>query len=82
MTLAASRIEASARAGLSSFGAAVDIGATSFECSPIALDGEEQLGVPFALQDLGENDCGCSGAAATCKVLSSALQPPKRLPEL
>lgn len=69
--------EGSARAGISSFGAAVEIGSTTLECNSIHLDGEQYRGNDFSFDDLGGNACGCAGAPVVCQVLSSGLAPPE-----
>lgn len=70
-----SRIEASARAGIVSFGADVQLTGVALECNLIALGGEAQP-APFSFENLGGNTCGCNGETDECKVLSSALAPP------
>ena len=63
------------RAGLSCFGAAVELRDNEFRCNAIDLNGETWGGTPFALDYLGGNACGC-GDSWTCKVQSSSLSPP------
>jgi hypothetical protein len=75
--ITASRIEASARAGLSSFGGAVTLGSSTLECDAIALDGETFGGSSASFVDQGGNVCGCSGTPAVCQILSSGLAPPE-----
>ena len=57
----ASRIERSARAGISSFGSNVVLRASRFECNAIDLDGESVDGTDSTFDDQGENVCGCDG---------------------
>lgn len=82
-----SRLESTARAGISSFGGHVVIGSTEMECNPIDLDGEtSHLGtydggvaaVPAEakFEDRGGNRCGCSGETWDCAVRSMKLEPP------
>jgi hypothetical protein len=71
------RIEASARAGLSTFGGDVHLATTTFECNAIQLDGEPSSGVAYSFEDLGGNVCGCSGTSIVCQVLDSGLAPPE-----
>jgi hypothetical protein len=78
--LTASRIETSARAGISVFGATATIGTTILDCNAIDLDGEELGGAAYTLQDVGGNTCGCKDALVTCSVVSSHLEPPKAVP--
>jgi hypothetical protein len=76
-----SRIESSARAGVTAFGGAVVLGSTVLECNPIALDGETYQGVQSSFTDEGGNTCGCAGATSSCAVASSSIAPPQPLPE-
>lgn len=79
MTVTGTRIEASARAGLSNFGSEVAIGSNDFDCNEFDLDGEADfinLSLPYSFDNLGDNTCGCGNAATTCKVVSSSLEPP------
>jgi hypothetical protein len=67
------RIEQSARAGLSMFDSAqVQLASAALECDSISLDGEGQSTFAAA----GPLRCDCNGAAASCQVLSSSLEPP------
>jgi hypothetical protein len=77
-----SRVQQSARAGLSDFGADVKLDTTTFECDAIQLDGEAYGSAPYSLQDLGGDICGCSGTPVVCQILSSGLAPPELPPEL
>ena len=72
----ASRIEASARAGLSNFGAFVSLADTTLLCSAFDLDGESAANTPFAFEDAGGNRCGCPTATGECKLVSAGLAPP------
>ena len=74
-TITGSGITQSARAGISSFGAAVAVGGSTLSCNPNDLDGEELDG-PYEFEDRGGNTCGCKHATG-CKVLSSTLAPPE-----
>lgn len=77
VTVTESRIESNARAGLSSFGASLDVGSTAFECNRIDIDGEEGLqGQPFAFDDLGANTCACDGTERECQLVTTGLEPP------
>jgi nitrous oxidase accessory protein NosD len=68
-----------ARAGVTAFGAAFPLGGSTFECNPIALNGEAYQG-PFTIEDLGGNICGCDGEQEPCKVSTSGLAPPEPVP--
>jgi len=70
------RIESSARAGLSNFGATVSLGDVLFECTPIPLDGETHQGASFTFEQTGPLACGCGGSSETCSVQTSNLAPP------
>ena len=72
-----SRVEASARAGLATFGAPVSVGGTVFECNVIALAGQDVAASAFSLVDEGGNVCGCSGVSEACKVLVSEIAAPE-----
>ncbi len=74
-----SRVTQSARAGLSSFGAAVTLGASELCCNTIDLNGEVSHDKAFVLEDLGGNGCGCPEATGACKAISSGLAPPEPL---
>lgn len=68
-------VEGNVRAGISSFGAAMNVGGSFISCNGIDLNGEPFYGVAFSFIDLGGNVCGC-GAPALCQVLSSNLAAP------
>jgi hypothetical protein len=73
VTASSVRIEQAARAGLSMFDAAqVTLSDATLACDTIPLDGEDQS----AFTAGGPLACECDGAATTCQVLSSNLQPP------
>ena len=78
-TITGCRIERAARAGLTSFGAAAAIGASTLECNRLDLDAESWNGPP-TLQDLGGNVCGCAGETTVCVAVSTGLEPPDALP--
>ena len=69
-------IERSARAGVASFGAAVTVGGSTFECNSIQLAMQSFVMLPASFTDGGGNHCGCGDAQGTCKTLSSSLEPP------
>jgi hypothetical protein len=74
-----SRVEASARAGISTFGGAVTLGTTTFECDAIPLDGETLGSTNASFDDRGGNVCGCGGTSSVCQVLGSGLAPPESI---
>jgi len=75
-TVTSSRIEASARAGISNFGATLALGTSEVACNGIDLVGEPYREQPFRFENLGENACGCPDPADECKVQSVGLEPP------
>jgi hypothetical protein len=75
-TVSRSRIDASARAGISSFGARVELSASMVECAAFALSADARDGLPAEFLDLGDNACGCAGTPQTCVAASANLQPP------
>ena len=71
-------VQNSARAGISSFGAQVNLDTTSFDCNGIDLDGEMQGDTAYGFDLSGGGDvCGCDGGTGDCQVLSSGLTPPQ-----
>jgi hypothetical protein len=75
----ASRIESSARAGLSSFGAAISLRAVAIDCSELDLDGEPHDGQDFHFDDRDGNTCGCPAANGPCVAASAGLAPPEQI---
>lgn len=79
VTVTGTRIENSARAGLSNFGGEAVIGSNHFDCNAFDLNGETKyLGksLPFSFENLGGNTCGCGSEQSHCKIVSSALEAP------
>ena len=72
-------IEQSARAGISCFGANIEVTATRLECNAIHLDGEVLFDTPFQIVDHGQNRCGCGGVEEPCTVKTTSLEPPEPL---
>lgn len=79
VTVTASRIESSTRAGVSNFGAALRVGTTEMECNRIDLDGEIRDGLSFTFDDLGGNTCSCDGDEHECQLVTTGLEPPSQL---
>jgi hypothetical protein len=77
--IARARIERSARAGITAFGAHAELGSTILDCNQIDLNGESYHGVDFTFTDLGGNSCGCADTKVTCAARSAGLQPPEPL---
>ena len=80
-TVTQSRIEASARAGLSNFGSTVALAASTLACNAFDLAGETHHEQPFRFEDRGDNACGCPAPALGCKVQSVGLEPPEPITE-
>jgi hypothetical protein len=74
-------VAGSMRAGLSSFGGAVTLQTTTFECNPISLDAEIAGTSASSFEDAGGNTCGCGGVTEPCTAVSSGLAPPEALAE-
>jgi hypothetical protein len=77
------RLQANIRAGAASFGTAVALAQTLFDCNTIHLNGEQDyelsgfpISLPFSFDDEGGNVCGCGEEATECVVLSAGLAPP------
>jgi hypothetical protein len=69
--LLGSRVEGSARASLSSFGASVGFGDSVLSCAGFDIEGETFRGAPPQLSHLGGTVCGCP-ATEECQVHSGA----------
>ncbi|WP_437670759.1 hypothetical protein [Sorangium sp. So ce131] len=77
VTVASTRIEENARAGIASFSAAVLLVSSAVQCNRIDLDGEDTFeGRPFTFDGSKGNLCGCDDPDPTCPVLSAKLSPP------
>jgi len=76
VTLRAVRIQNSARAAVSSFGANVQIGASALVCQSIDLNGEQHNERDFVFGDLGGNGCGCPAPDPECAITSAGIAPP------
>ncbi|MBW2458756.1 MAG: DUF1565 domain-containing protein [Deltaproteobacteria bacterium] len=76
VTVNRSIIAGNARAGISSFGAALALGSTRLDCNAIDLDGELFMGQDAAFTDLGDNRCGCGEDSRACQIVSTNLAPP------
>jgi hypothetical protein len=74
--LSRSYIGGSARAGLSVFGAAASIHATTLSCNTFHLASESHAGRSGMLTDAGDNRCVCGEEEQTCSALSVGLEPP------
>jgi hypothetical protein len=75
-----SRVEGGARAGVSAFGAIVELAGSMLTCNLIDLAAEPWNGHEAGFIDAGGNTCGC-GDMTPCKAVSSGLTPPSPLGE-
>ncbi len=69
-------INQSARVGVSVFGGTAHFFANGIFCSHFDLFGAEYNGVPFTLDDQGDNVCGCGGVYEICAAKGEGSQPP------
>ncbi|KYF76712.1 hypothetical protein BE11_44050 [Sorangium cellulosum] len=78
-TITSTAVESNARAGISSFSAAVVLVSSTVQCNRIDLNGEDLVeGQPFTFDGSKENLCGCGDEVdPTCAVLSENLSPPE-----
>jgi hypothetical protein len=76
VSVEATRVEDSARAGLSNFGAATPIQNSVVQCAAFDLEGEVYGATAFSFEDRGGNACGCPTAELDCLVSSAGLAPP------
>ncbi|WP_437752274.1 right-handed parallel beta-helix repeat-containing protein [Sorangium sp. So ce1389] len=78
-TITSTVVDSNARAGISSFSAAVVLVSSAVQCNRIDLNGEDLVeGQPFTFDGSKENLCGCGDEAhPTCAVLSANLSPPE-----
>jgi hypothetical protein len=77
--IAVARIDSSARAGVSSFGGLVSISDSRVQCAAFELTGELHDGQDYALDNQGNNLCGCPLADHACKLVSAGLAAPEPL---
>jgi hypothetical protein len=71
------RVEGSARAGLSNFGATVALGSSALTCSAFDIEGGTFADRAFEFENLGGNACGCPAPTESCEALSAGLSAPK-----
>ena len=69
-------VDASTRAGITSFGAAVEVHDAVLDCNAIDLDAETYDAVAPMFIDGGGNHCGCGEQAAECQVSAVSLEAP------
>ncbi|MBI4703322.1 MAG: DUF1565 domain-containing protein [Deltaproteobacteria bacterium] len=76
-SISATRIEQSARAALSNFGASVTYGSTLMQCQLYDIDGETYAGDKSSFDHHGGSLCGCPLADRGCIVKSAGIEPPE-----
>jgi hypothetical protein len=75
------RIDDSARAAVSNFGASVTLGGSHLRCQAFDIDGEpDVIYLEYEFIDGGDNACGCPEASERCKAVSAGLTAPVPLP--
>ncbi|MBW2458135.1 MAG: right-handed parallel beta-helix repeat-containing protein [Deltaproteobacteria bacterium] len=72
-------IEEVNRAGMTTFGAELSLSASRIDCAPIALNTEVWATFDPAIQDGGNNTCGCGQVSEPCQAHSTGLVPPDPL---
>jgi hypothetical protein len=70
------RIESSARAAVSNFGAFVQLSSIRATCQPFDLDAEPVGEKQAVFDNVGDNLCGCPAAEDACQAQSANLAPP------
>ena len=75
-TVLQSRIEASARAAVSAFGAQLSLGQSQLLCQALDVALEPWNQGPSVFEDLRGNWCGCPSAQHGCKPVSAGIEAP------
>ncbi|WP_437630267.1 right-handed parallel beta-helix repeat-containing protein [Sorangium sp. So ce854] len=79
-TITSTAVESNARAGISSFSAAVVLVSSAVRCNKLDLNGREEMeGQPFTFDGSKDNVCGCDGPVSPCPVETATLSPPERI---
>ncbi|MEQ9322606.1 MAG: hypothetical protein RIF41_25800 [Polyangiaceae bacterium] len=79
LTVTRTRVDATTRAGLAAFGAAMAVSGSTSWCNPIDIAAEQQGAFEPTVTDGGGNHCACEDAAWPCKASSANLAPPLAL---
>jgi hypothetical protein len=79
LTVVRSRIERSARAGLTNFGSEVTLSASELLCNPLDLNAQDYEGRSYVFHDEQNNRCGCDNGSEACRVLTTMLDAPQPL---
>jgi len=74
-TVTNTRIDDNERAAIALFGASLGIAQLRGTCNAIDIDGEGYSGQSHAIDDQGDNLCGCPEANQACAVVSLGLEP-------
>ncbi len=75
--LIGTRVEQSARAAVSSFGAEVTISGSLFQCQVFDWAGNPFHEYDYGFHDQGGNLCGCPDATESCRIDTATIEPPK-----
>ncbi|KYF93024.1 hypothetical protein BE20_10370 [Sorangium cellulosum] len=79
-TITSTAIESNARAGISSFSAAVVLVSSAVRCNKLDLNGREEVeGQRFTFDGSKDNVCGCDAPVSPCPVETATLSPPERI---
>lgn len=69
-------LQNSARAGLSTFGGTLALRSSIIQCSVFDIAAENTAERVAAVQDQGDNRCGCPEAQGQCQLVSGNIEPP------
>ncbi|KYF52068.1 hypothetical protein BE08_21325, partial [Sorangium cellulosum] len=79
-TITSTVVESNARAGVSTFSAAVVLVSSAVRCNRLDLNGREEVeNQPFTFDGSKDNVCGCEAPVSPCPVETATLSPPERL---
>ena len=79
VTLQQSVVSGSARAGLASFGASMQLQQSELRCNTIQLTAQDYQAASYQFEDQAGNQCGCGEVFADCKLIAADLEPPTPL---
>jgi hypothetical protein len=77
--ITATRVDQSARAGVSSFSSLVTLHGVALECNTLSLASQKIGSTAASFEDSGGNVCGCQGEEVTCKTSTDAIEVPETL---
>ena len=75
VSLMQSLVSGSARAGLASFGASMQLQQSELRCNTIQLTAQEYQAAPYQFDDHGGNHCGCGEVQEGCTLIAADLEP-------